>query len=374
MTEPHRETETPVSQSPSARLPGPDASLTSLRQWWDPEHPVLDILRRRREARSTPGAREDPHKVALAVEGGGMRGAISAAALSALEDFGMTNAFDVVYGISAGAVNAAYFLTGSTWINLSIYYDNLTSKKFLDIRRPLRGQDLMDINYAYDEVVRITKPLDYQAVLTSSIPLVIGMTDVDSIALDHVRDFESADDLHAALRASAWLPVALKGTAFYKNRRKVDGGVLAMSPRLMAARDGATHTLSLSTKPVDVIRGKETLAVAAVVMYLNHIQPGLGHAYRDNLSYFRKERESLIKSRTSPGSEPPFVLDLAPGPETPEVSRHEQRPWKLLSAMRAAYTDTWAAIEGLSRESVISQGWATYPRLTLADRNRSTRP
>src|SRR5690554_7677761 len=36
----------------------------------------------------------------------GMRGAISAAMLTALDDLGMTPAFDVVYGCSSGALNA----------------------------------------------------------------------------------------------------------------------------------------------------------------------------------------------------------------------------------------------------------------------------
>ena len=58
----------------------------------------------------------DGRKVGLIVEGGAMRGVISCAALMALEDLRLTDVFDEVYGASAGAVNAAYFLARqSAW-------------------------------------------------------------------------------------------------------------------------------------------------------------------------------------------------------------------------------------------------------------------
>ena len=73
---------------------------------------TIDLLRER--ARCLKEGREpaDGRKVALIVECGAMRGVISCAALMALEELGMTDVFDEVYGASAGAVNAAYFLAG----------------------------------------------------------------------------------------------------------------------------------------------------------------------------------------------------------------------------------------------------------------------
>jgi hypothetical protein len=43
-----------------------------------PVHEVLRVLGERTRAGSLPGAREDGNRVALAIEGGGMRGTISA--------------------------------------------------------------------------------------------------------------------------------------------------------------------------------------------------------------------------------------------------------------------------------------------------------
>lgn len=41
-----------------------------------------------------------------------MRGVVSGAMLMGLRALGLTNAFDAVYGASAGAMGAAYFVSG----------------------------------------------------------------------------------------------------------------------------------------------------------------------------------------------------------------------------------------------------------------------
>ncbi|GLW06000.1 hypothetical protein Misp01_11300 [Microtetraspora sp. NBRC 13810] len=65
-------------------------------------HEVLRVLADRVRRGSRPGERRDGHRVALAIEGGGMRGTISAGMALALYESGMTHAFDAVYGASAG--------------------------------------------------------------------------------------------------------------------------------------------------------------------------------------------------------------------------------------------------------------------------------
>ncbi len=50
------------------------------------EDPVLGVLRRRAAAGSTPGRRRDGHVVSLAIEGGGMRGVVSAGMCAVLEE------------------------------------------------------------------------------------------------------------------------------------------------------------------------------------------------------------------------------------------------------------------------------------------------
>ena len=52
-------------------------------------HPVLEVLKQRLQQNSQPGSRTDPYKIGLAVEGGGMRGCVTAGGLRALHDLGI---------------------------------------------------------------------------------------------------------------------------------------------------------------------------------------------------------------------------------------------------------------------------------------------
>ena len=76
----------------------------------NPHHPVVQAVLERWRRDSKPGKRYDTHKIALAIEGGGMRGCVSAGATAALNVLGINDAIDTVYGSSAGAMVGAYFV------------------------------------------------------------------------------------------------------------------------------------------------------------------------------------------------------------------------------------------------------------------------
>ncbi len=53
------------------------------------DHPAVDVVQARMREGSIPGKRKDAHKIGLVVEGGGMRGVVTGAALQAMHDLGM---------------------------------------------------------------------------------------------------------------------------------------------------------------------------------------------------------------------------------------------------------------------------------------------
>jgi predicted acylesterase/phospholipase RssA len=73
-------------------------------------HAVLRVVAGRAGAGSRPAGRNDGLHVALAIEGGGMRGTVSAGMALALHELGLVPAFDAVYGASAGAISGAWLL------------------------------------------------------------------------------------------------------------------------------------------------------------------------------------------------------------------------------------------------------------------------
>lgn len=91
-------------------------------------HPVIEAVMKRYAEGSLPGSRgpQDKYKIALAVEGGGMRGCVAAGSSAALQFLGLENSVDAVYGASAGSMVAAYFISRQS-AGVQIYHDILTS-------------------------------------------------------------------------------------------------------------------------------------------------------------------------------------------------------------------------------------------------------
>jgi len=326
-------------------------------QPWSQSHPVRQALRDRRAAGSKHGYRDDGFKIGVAVEGGGLRGIVSAAMLNAVEDLGYADAFDDIYACSSGAVNSAYFIQRETWFPLSIYFDDLTTGEFLDFRRVLRGQGPMNLDYVFEEVLAQRKPLDYSTLVTAHPRLHIMVTDVDALRHVDVSTFESADDMRDALRASTWLPIAIHGTATFRGRRAIDGGVLRFHPYHAAVEDGCTHILSLSTKPIAPLSTKMSWTNRVAARYLEKLQPGLGTGFLESMrAYLTEDRPYLARTRQRPDDRP-AVLDLAPLPGTPEVKRHEVNHGRLLDGARSAYRAAYLALAGEDPHVV--------PRLTV---------
>jgi len=77
------------------------------------QHPVLRAIWERKKSGSQPGARTDGYKIALAIEGGGLRGSVTAGMSAAVMELGVHDCFDLVLGSSAGSIIGTYLL-GST--------------------------------------------------------------------------------------------------------------------------------------------------------------------------------------------------------------------------------------------------------------------
>lgn len=324
---------------------------------WAEQHPVRQVLLDRRAARSKPGERGDGFKVGLAVEGGGIRGVVSAAMLTFLEDLGYADAFDDVYSCSSGSINAAYFIMRQTWFPLSIYFDDLTTGEFLDFRRIVYRRAPMDLDYIFDDVLVKRKPLDYEYIIKAKQRMHVMVTDVDALKPLNVSNFESPADLRSALMASTWLPLATKGTAIFRGNRAIDGGILQFHPFRAAMDDGCSHILSLSTRPIAPLKSKLSLTNRIVARHLERMRSELGVRFTAAMMrYMTEDKPLLVNNRLHPDNSP-AVLDLAPLSGTPEVKRHEVNRALLLDGARSAYRSAFLALE---RKEV-----QVVPRLTV---------
>jgi predicted patatin/cPLA2 family phospholipase len=207
---------------------------------------VLSLMAARRD-----GARDhasDRRKLALIVEGGGMRGVLTAGSLLAVDVMGYRACFDEVYATSAGAVNAAYFLSGQGELGITVYFDSINNRRFYN---PLRLTKIVDVEFVYDYIVAKVKPLDEAAIRTGRPDLFFSVTDVQTgsnVLLDVKRQ---AAPIALMLKASSALPVLYNRTVRIGERDYVDGGLTCTIPVLQAAERGCTDVLILLSRAHD---------------------------------------------------------------------------------------------------------------------------
>lgn len=245
-------------------------------------HPVLDIIRHRAETSSKPGRRKDGRKLALCIEGGGMRGAVSAGMVAALKYCGLEDTFDVVYGCSAGAIVGAYFISRQLPVyGAQIYYDTICSipengQRFIDLwalrHHPYFGispqkrsqfysegaRPVLLLDRLIDTVMCHERPLDWKAfhkthTLQPLKPVASSLTQMRS----HVfESFSTKEELLECLRASARVPGIAGNPVEIDGEFYADGLLFEPIPYRSAIQQGCTDVLVLRTRGDQSLIGK----------------------------------------------------------------------------------------------------------------------
>ena len=274
-----------------------------------------------------------------------MRGVVSAGMVSALEDLGLTDAFDAVYGSSAGALNAAYFLAGQARLGTTIYYEDINNRRFIDLRRPLIGRPIVDLRFLIDEVARRRKTLDAARVLSGPTPLVVMATDAATAARVPLRGFTDPTELFAALRAGATMPVVAGPPVACRGRLYLDASLTEPIPVPIAEEDGCTHILALLTRPRDTPRRSTRLDRWYVQPRLRRLSPALAARYADRRGPYAELLERLSRGRGP--LDRAEVLAIRPAP--PEVSKLERDGTRLREAARRGFD---AVVEAFGKRPI----------------------
>ncbi|RKE17963.1 patatin family protein [Streptomyces sp. TLI_171] len=291
----------------------------------DGPHRVLAALAERRRTGSRPGQRADGLRIALAVEGGGMRGVISGGMALALHEAGLTGAFDAVYGASAGALTGAWLLSSDP-TQLEGWADAQYAREMVRPGNPLRGRPVVDVRTLVEHFYTHVARMDFDAILgnpTTLHPLATHVgtgvsTDLHPLLTDPAR-------LRLALRASAALPllagppVELDGSHYY------DAGLAESIPFRTALAQGATHVLVLRSRhapaapPAAGPPSRGSRLIAGTVLR-RHPDP-LRASYLARAERLLADEELLARHDRTPAADGPAVLSVRPGPETPSVGR-----------------------------------------------------
>lgn len=202
-------------------------------------------------------------KTSLVLEGGGMRGAYTAGALSWLIDNNIE--FDNAYGISTGAVHLCNFLLKDKKNLFDFSTKYITDKNAIGIKSILRCGHLVDYDYLFNELMVGRIGFDVNKLKDVKTKAKIGVYELTSGKTEY-HDVDSLDI--EELKAACTLPLLGK-VAKLNDREMLDGGITDMIPIEQAIKDGCGKHIIITTKPGDYIR-KPSNKIVVEIMKLRY--------------------------------------------------------------------------------------------------------
>jgi len=372
-------------------------------------HPTARLIHERRRNGSKPSKDERPDgcKIALSIEGGGMRGCVTAGMVSALYYLGLEDCFDVVYGASAGTVIGAYFITRQfPWFGPEIYYDSLTTagNSFIDSKRLLRsvglglldprllkdvvsrrnnGKPVLNLDFLLKYTVQEKKPLNWDKFvdMQSKQPLKIvtsGCKSESSVILDMENgSFNTLEELARCMHASCLLP-GIAGPILNLDTRNsentLDAGrflfgndinedfrepladalVYEPLPYRSAISEGATHVVVLRSRPDGAdVTGKSSIFERMIMRRFFLRKNKLKNIFKYMRSHRHKKQyaEDVITlneaakdyDRDYLDKSAPHLMPIAIAPGFPEISRLETRREEIFEGVRRGFARTYDA-------------------------------
>jgi predicted patatin/cPLA2 family phospholipase len=297
-------------------------------------HPVVSLL----AARSAAGSRADGYRLALVVEGGGMRGVVSSAMTAAIENLGLADCFDLVVGTSAGALNGAAMLAGVAGGCTREYWEGFAGREFINPLRLLLGRPAVNVEFTLDYSSAALDADRHARTLASEVELHCVATDVATAAPAALTGMSTLDELRASLLATSRLPWVGGHPVTFRGRRWLDGGLTEPVPVPTALAAGATHALVLLTRAAGVVPPPPGGPADRVVeRRLRALNPDLVTAYRTRDATCQR----VLRSVAAAGeSGPPYLLAIAPAADAPEPSRLERDHGVLRAAAAHAMART----------------------------------
>lgn len=180
----------------------------------------------------------------LVLEGGGMRGVYTSGVL----DFFMEKELYFLYviGVSAGACNAASYISRQIGRNRKVTIGFIRDPRYLSWRNLLRERSLFGMDFIFNKIPNRLEPFDFAAFARSPQRFVVGTTDCLT-GEPHYIDKDAGHSMLDVIRASSSLPF-VSPTVQLDGRTLLDGGIADPIPVQRAMADGFLRNVVVLTR------------------------------------------------------------------------------------------------------------------------------
>jgi predicted patatin/cPLA2 family phospholipase len=276
------------------------------------------------------------NRVGLVLEGGGMRGVYTAGILEYFLESQLF--FPYVIGVSAGACNAASYLSKQKGRNKTVTIEYASDPRYISWKNYFRNRQFFGMDFIFDEIPNNHVPYHYDVFYNSPSEFVVGTTDCLTGEPVYFKKQDYGKDLLTVLRASSSLPFIAPEVRF-KDKILLDGGISDPIPLKKAQQDGFAKNIVILT------RNKGYLKKPSKFHYLvNRKYPeykGLQQSLRNRYQIYNETVEYL-EMEEKKGN----VLIIRPT-QPLKVGRMERNPQRLEELYNQGYEDARSAMSSI---------------------------
>jgi len=266
--------------------------------------------------------------IGLVLEGGGMRGVYTAGVLESFLEKDIH--FPYVIGVSAGACNAASYLSKQKGRNKTVNIDYIRDPRYISWRNFLKHRQLFGMDFIFDELPHKLVPFDYDEFYKNSSEFVIVTTDCLTGEPVYHRKNDYGKDILTVLKASSSLPF-MAPEIHFDNKILLDGGISDSIPIKKAQQDGLYKNVVVLTRNVGYFKSPSKFHFLVKRKYPKY--PGLQKALLNRYKMYN-ETVHYLEEEEKKGN----IIIIRPK-ETVEVGRLERDPLKLERLYEQGYQD-----------------------------------
>ena len=264
----------------------------------------------------------------LVLEGGGMRGVYTAGILEYFMEQDLY--FPYIIGVSAGACNAASYVSRQKDRNKTVNIEYVTHPRYLSYKNLWKKRQLFDMDFIFHEIPTKHVPFDFDTYFNSTERFLVGTTDCDTGEPMYFEKGSTEKEALTLLQASSSLPF-IAPVVNFRGKKLLDGGISDPIPVRKAQQDGCEKSVVILTRNHGYVKKKSKFGWIAAKMYKEY--PNLTNTmlsryeiYNETLHYIEKEERAgnLFVIR------PEILL---------QVDRMEKDPQKLQHLYDQGYQD-----------------------------------
>ncbi|KMY54527.1 patatin [Bacillus sp. FJAT-27231] len=285
-------------------------------------------------------------KTGLVLEGGGMRGLYTAGVL----DFFLENKieFPYVIGVSAGACNAASYISKQWGRNKRVNIGFVRDPKYISLRNFFRNGELFGMDYVFDVIPNQIVPFDYEEFKRSNTEFVIGTTDCRTGEPIYFSRKEYKEDLLTPIRASSSLPFAAPIVSF-QGYELLDGGMSDPIPVKKAEQDGCGRNVIVLTQHEGYMKKPSRLHFMIKRKYARY--PGVVRMLEGRWRHYNRTIEYINQLEKENKA---FVIRPSQPLEVSRVERNQRKLTKLYDLGWQNAADTFEELTNWLNESTVT--------------------